>query len=106
MSFCYHSTTYPPFWYVLPCLNTQEFLHILGNSTAASFSLGFCLFCLFFRNKLILNDLAMNISAVFGITLEFCAQDWLSCLMGCENLDHSGGQNKGPEVTGRVENST
>lgn len=48
----------------------------------------------------------MNLPAVFGITLEFCAQDWLSCLMGYENLEHSGEQNKGPEVTGRVENST
>lgn len=48
----------------------------------------------------------MTVSAMFDITLEFGAQSWLSCFMGCEILEHSGEQNKGPEVTGRVENST
>lgn len=53
-------------------------------------------------NELILEDLTTNLTAIFAITLEFCAQCWLSCLMGYENLEHSREQNKGPEVAGRV----
>lgn len=62
--------------------------------------------CLFVCGELTLQDLATNLSAVFAVTFEFSAHYWLSCFMGCENLEHSGEQNKGPEVAGRVENST
>ena len=61
---------------------------------------------LFVCNQLTLDDLATNLSATFAITLEFSAQYWLSCFMGCENLEHSGKQNKGPEAAGRVEDNT